>query len=60
MVKQYAVLFRTPSTDSRACLTGDQASRVCCIVKRANSPRSTTREPRTELSCKASDHGMES
>lgn len=60
VVKQYAVLFRTPSTDWRACLTGDQASRLCCTVKRASSPTSTTRELRTELSCKASDHGTES
>ena len=60
MVKQYAVLFSAPSTDWRACLTGDQASRLCCVVKRASSPKSTMRHLRTELSCRATDHGTES
>lgn len=60
VVKQQAVLFRTPSTDCIACLTGDQASRLCCVVKRASSPRSTIRDLRTELSRRATDHGIES
>lgn len=60
VVKQYAVLFRGPSTDWRACFTGDQARRLCCVVKRASRPRSTMRHLRTELSCRATDHGMES
>lgn len=60
VVKQYAVLFRAPSTDCRARLTGDQASRLCWVVKRASSPTSTTRHLRTELSRRATVQGMES
>lgn len=60
VVKQYAVLLRGPSTDCRACLTGSQASKLCCTMKRARSPRSTARALRTELSRRATNHGMES
>lgn len=60
VLKQYAVLFRAPSPDWRAFLTGAQASTLCCVMKRASSPRSTARDPRTELSRRATDHGMES
>lgn len=60
MVKQYAALAKTPSTDRRAPLRGAQASRLCWAVKRASRTRSMSREPRTEPSCSATDHGMES